>query len=359
LNTSSHLQVPLQEYFVNVTRPLYCALLALACGALLGACGADEGDRNADAKRVLEQTFSASTSAIETGRLDARLTLAPEGLLALGGPISLRLTGPFAAPAGGELPRLDFAIAATLANQNFSAGAISTGTKAFVELDGRAYAIDDAFVRELRSGSGSKPKPKAGLQALGVDPLRWINDPVTKANERVAGVDTVRVSGTVNVGRLLEDLDKLLTKAGGSGGASGDLLTPALRKQIADAVDRAAIDVWSGASDKLLRQLAVAIDFAFKDGKPSPISGLDAGKLRLRLRLHDVNKTVVKITAPKRARALSELTGGGLGNFLRGIGVGLTGGQGSSDLGAAFLQCLTQANGKSAEIVRCASKLDK
>jgi hypothetical protein len=337
------------------------ALLVLACGvacaALLVACGGgSNATSDASAERTLKQTFGASARSIDRGRVAATLRLDPEGLLKLGGPMSVRLTGPFAAPTRRNLPRFDLAFLATLAGQRFSGSAISTGTKGFLKLDDRTYAVDDALVAKLRKDLGSAAaKPQAGLKALGIDPLRWITNPERKGRERIAGIETERIGGAVNVPRLLADLGRLLDKAGGSGST---VFTPQLRTQISDAVKSAKVDVWTGADDKLLRQLAVVVTFAFKDSSQSPIPGLDGGRITLRARLDDVNGAPVKIRAPSGARPLEQLTGkGGVNRFLQGIGAGITGGVGPGDAGAALLRCVTQAGGKSAEVVRCASKL--
>ncbi|MEA2195094.1 MAG: hypothetical protein QOG42_1528, partial [Solirubrobacteraceae bacterium] len=202
--------------------------------------------------------------------------------------------------------------------------------------------------------AGAADKKQPGLKALGIDPLRWISGAQERGKERIAGVDTTRISGNVETAKLLEDLDRLLTKAGGSGGAAG-LLSPKTRQQISDGVKSAKVDIWTGTGDKILRQLAVRINFAFKNGE-TPIAGLDAGKIDLRLRLDDVNKTKVGVTAPANARPLADLTGGSISDFLTGIGNGLTG-KGSSIAGAPFLKCITGAHGKTAPLVSCVSKL--
>jgi hypothetical protein len=343
-----------------MTRSSLRALLAIACGlacaALLAACGGSATTSDAAAERTLKQTFGTSATSIDRGRLAATLRLEPEGLLKLGGPISVRLTGPFAAPTKRRLPRFDLAFLATLAGQRFSGSAISTGTKGFLKLDDRTYAVEDALFAKLRKGlATAAAEPQAGLKALGIDPLRWITNPQRKGQERIAGVETERIGGTVDVPRLLADLGTLLDKAGGAGSS---VFTPRLRTQIGDAVKSAKADVWTGANDKLLRQLAVVVTFAFKDSSQSPIPGLDGGRLTLRARLDDINGTPVMIPAPKGAQPLTRLTGkGGLSTSLRGIGAGITGGVGPGDTGAALLRCITQAGGASAEVVRCTSKL--
>jgi hypothetical protein len=335
-------------------------ILAVACGvlcaALLAACGGSDAASNAGAESTLKQTFGTSTTSIKRGRVAATLRLDPEGLLKLGGPISVRLTGPFAAPTHHNLPRFDLAFLATLAGQRFRGSTISTGTKAFLKLDDGTYAVDKALIAKLRKELGATgAQPQAGLKALGIDPLRWITNPQSKGQERVAGVQTERIGGTVDVPRLLADLGTLLDKAGGTGSS---VFTPQLRSQIGDAVKSAQADVWTGAGDKLLRQLAVVVTFAFKDSSQSPIPGLDGGRLTLRARLDDVNGAPVKIPTPTSTQPLSRLTGtGGVNRFLQGIGAGLTGGVGPGAPGSKLLRCVTQAGGSSAEVVRCASKL--
>ena len=233
---------------------------------------------------------------------------------------------------------------------------LSTGRAAFVQLDGRSYKVDREFVAKLRQGLSEAANSKQpGLKALGVDPLRWISGAQERGEESIGGVDTTRISANVKVATLLADIDRLLTQAGGSGGGAGGLLSPQIRKQIADGVKTAKVDIWTGTEDKIMRQLEVRIDFAFEKGE-TPISGLDSGKINLRLRLNDVNKTKLSVQAPSGARPLADLTGGSIGDFLTGIGNGLTG-KGATIAGAPFLQCITGSGGKTASLVRCISKL--
>jgi hypothetical protein len=82
---------------------------------------------------------------------------------------------------------------------------------------------------------------------------------------------------------------------------------------------------------------------------------LDSGVINLRLRLTDVNETKVTVTAPAGARPLSELTGGGIGDFLDGIGNGLSG-KGTLATGR-FLGCITGSGANTADLVSCISKL--
>lgn len=337
----------------RLRRPLLViAGLALSIG-LLGACGGS-ADKEQTAAEILHETFRGSGSAIEDAFLSLSFRLDPEGLLAVGGPVKFTLHGPFRAPRAGELTRFDVEFAATLAKKRYSGRVLSTGSQALVTFDDGTYEVGDALVRRLRRSS-RPPQHSSGLAVTGFDPLRWIGSPEKKRNERAAGVDTIRIGGRLNVERLLGDLDGLLTRAGGS--ASGStLLTPKLRRQIAATVDESSIDVWTGASDRLLRQLAVRIVFFFEDGS-SPLEALHGGTINLRMRLDDVNEKAAPASTfadadGTRARPLAELTGGGPAKILEGIGAGLAGGRGRE-----LFACLTAADGSSSELVRCVSKL--
>ena len=228
-------------------RAVLTVACAALCGGLLASCGdADDAPGAAAVATSIDETVAA-TSKLDSARLTASLQLDPEGLLALGGPIALRASGPFAAGAKGELPRLELAVGGTLARKNLSARAISTGKRAYLQIDGRDYRIDQDFIDSLRSHDRSAAsadgarKPHPGLASLGLDPSAWIKDPQDKGTAAVGGVPTQRIAGSIDVKRLLDDVAKLL-------GGDGGLLTPKLRAQIAAAVTSTKVDLWTGAT---------------------------------------------------------------------------------------------------------------
>jgi hypothetical protein len=331
----------------RVLLALGCTLL---CAALLAACGGS-GDKTApeasSAQRTLERTFGARATSIRRARIAGEVRLDPEGLLKVGGPIALHVEGPFAAPSGHRPARFGLAFVATLGGDRFKGTAISTGARSFLRLDDTTYALDAG-----RRSAKAAPKSHPGLKALGIDPLHWISNVEDRGSAKVGGVDTTRLQGDVDTRALLSDVGRLLDMAGGG---AGGFLTPALVTEIGKAVKSARVDVWTGADDDILRQIAVDVRFAFKASQ-SPIVGLDGGRLRLRLRLDDVNGAPVRIATPAASRPLAQLTGpGGLGAVLAGLGTGLTGGiaGGAIDL----VSCVTGAAGSSVELVRCVAKL--
>lgn len=339
------------------------ALLALLClasgGLLVAACGDEKKPpaRDSAAQRQLNQTFATPANAVKNARLRFTFRLDPKGLLELGGPIKLNIGGPFAAARDGELPRFDIDFAATLAKERFTGALSSTGGRAFISLDGRPYRIDRAYVSELRAGVARAPGHRLGLGALGIDPRRWILKPRARGTTTVDGVPVTRVSGAVNLARLLEDLDSFLTKAGGSA-AAGGFLSPATRREFADAIDSSNVDVLSGAADHVVRELRIAAKFTFKKhGGLTPIPGLAGGRLEIRLALAGVNETRVNVRAPAGARPLAELTGASIGDFVDGIAGALISEADNGLIGQA-LACITGASGSTAALVTCISKID-
>lgn len=257
------------------------------------------------------------------------------------------VSGPFAASNRSTPPRFDLAFLATLGGEKFKGGVLSTGSRSYLRLDDRAFALGG---RHTGGTSGGRPHP--GLRALGIDPLPWIRNVSDKGSERVGGVPTDHLAGDIDAPRLLADVGTLLDKVGGG---SGSFIAPDLLAKIAGAVSRAKVDLWAGARDSLVRKISVDVRFAFKPAQ-SPIVGLDGGHLTLRLRLDDVNGARVKVAAPSASRPIADVTGsGGFARVLAGIGQGLTGGinGGAIDL----VSCVTGSGGSSVALFRCVAKV--
>jgi hypothetical protein len=189
-----------------------------------------------------------------------------------------------------------------LAGQRYEGGLLSDGAQAFLMADGRAYTLD-------HERSPKRP------ELLGLDPLSWIKDEQTKGNVRIGGVDTVRVTGAVDAARLLADVD--------------DLVPAKMGEQIARAVKSATFELWTGAEDKILRQFVLRVAFEVAEGDEPPVTGLQAGRIELRIRLDDVNGAAPEIRAPANPLPLSKLPKDrGLGGLIECLSKGGTSGTG-------------------------------
>ena len=323
---------------------LAISVLAPAAGLLAGCGGPDEQERAA--AQILQQTFRSSSSVVDDGYLSLSVRLDPTGPLAARGPLVLTVLGPFSRSPVGDRGRFAVELAARVAEQQYVATVLATGERSFVTLDGRTYELEDG----LRAPPEAQHRHR--LAVTGFDPLRWISGARIKRSERAVGVRTARVGGEVNVERLLEDLDRLWGRAGGS--PRSVLLSRTLRRQIAGAVRSSWIDIWTGAADRALRQVSVRFEFSF--GDESPLQALTGGKLNLHLRLDDVNERVAPAStfaAPRdlAARGGSELPGGSAADVVERLGAGLTG------RSPGVLACLDRAKGSSASLMRCVARV--
>jgi len=308
---------------LRVVTLLACALV-VALG--LAACG--DGNDSPGAKGLLEQTFRTTATEVKSGRLTVDAKLDPEGLLALAGPITLKVNGPFAVSPGSGLPTFDLDAGALIAGRRLPVGVLSDGKQVYLELDGDHYVVDDEDVPildELRSG-----KDVVALAALGIDPRRWITDAEEKGSEQIGGVETTRIEGGIDAGRLLSDVGKVLGSQSSAGGSAEQ------RERLAEAVKKASVEVWSGQEDKILRQVLVRVTFDFPPGVDSPIPGLDKGTAEVRARLDDINGDPPTISAPARSKPFSELPDSGV---------------------AGLVKCVSEALKQGTSIARCAANI--
>ncbi len=355
---------------------LLLLLVLFVPAALLGACGGDDSS-GADVNTVLQETFDGTGKSVDSGKLDLSVKLDLEGAGAnLDDPIAIALSGPFENQGDGKVPRFDFSLNLDGGGQQFQAGAISTGSAAYLVFSDRAYAVGDNTFKEFQEGYAKAQKEDGGkrdsgptLSALGVDPRRWLKNPEEVGTEEVGGVETIHLTAEVDVPRLLEDVNRLVKSAGNLGVAGDrvpDELTPTERARAAEALKSVKVDIWTGAEDKTLRKLVLALDISVPENERKK-AGLAAGKVDLEYAIGDLNKPQT-IEEPSNARPVSELNAalGALGIGTGGTGSG-SGGQGSTtpqpgtsttaSPSQAYLDCIEDAGDDSAKVSACSKLL--
>jgi hypothetical protein len=339
--------------------------------AVLSACG---GKSASDVNKTLDKAFS---TPIKSANVNLDVTLKLNGVKGLNGPVKLSVQGPYESGGSQTIPKVDFDIAASAAGQNFSAAFISTGDNAWVGFQGQNYEVGKAAIaqvnQQIKQAGGQQKK---GLSQFGIDARNWLKDSSDEGTETVAGVQTNHVSAALDVSKFLDDVNKLVAKAGGKlpGGSSAPQLTPQEKKKIADVVKNPRFDVYAGKADNIIRRLSADISFDVPQAQQAQLGGLTSGTLSFSIDFADVGKPQT-IKAPASSKPLSELTSqlGGLGGVLGGSGVGGSSGSGSSGTGsssgssssgpsAAALQnyskCLQKADpSKPAELQKCAALL--
>ncbi len=369
-------------------RSLLLALLALcACALVLAACGGDDAD-DGDAAAILDETFGAGKD-VKSGRLDLSFRLDAKGLQNVNGPVGLRLSGPFQSSGQSQLPQFDFQASLDAGGQQLSAGAVSTGEKGFVKFQDQAYALSDELYEQFKKGYAEQAKCSeergeegVSFRSLGIDPGAWLKEPQVAGTEDVGGTETTHITATVDVPRLLEDANRILGRTdtrqtdpcadeqpqeGEPEREGSRQLSAEDRKQIADAVKDARVDVWTGEEDRIMRRINVNLRFEVPEASRQRAGGLESGTLRFDLTIGALNEKQ-DIKTPANARPLEELVqslGGqvpGLGGAGSGSGSGsdsggAQGGAGSSGGAAAqgseYQRCVQEAGSDVVKLQQC------
>ena len=264
---------------------------------LLGAACAETGGR-----AVLAAT-AAKMDDIASGDLRLRM-VASAGAQGPERPVGFELSGPFAvAQERGALPvaRLRFTrLAGTpLEPTTF----LSTGQRAFLEVDGRFYELPEEQVQPLRAREG-----RAGGNALeGLDVDGWAEGHRVEDAGRVDGVGAQRVTGEVDVVEALNDL----VAVAGQVGAETAGLRPVEGKDaehLRRAVRSSRLEVVTGRDDRMLRRLRIHVTFAAADARrlEAALGPLAGTRLHLELDISKPNREV-RVDPPARVEPLSEL----------------------------------------------------
>jgi hypothetical protein len=347
---------------------LSLAVLALVAG-LIAACGGGGGSDNA--KSTIDDAFSHS---IKSANVTLQFSAKINGVQQLQQPVSLKLAGPFQSNGKSKLPSLNWQASFSGAGQSISGGVISTGDNAYVSFQGSNYEVGKDQVAQINQQLASQSGQNKSFSDFGIDPKNWVTNAESKGDENVNGVNTTHVQAGVDVSKMLTDLNKTISQAGGAMGANApSQLTPQQIDQVKQVVKNPKIDVYVGKDDKILRRLNVSIDFSIPANQRSQFQGAEGGNITFSLDFADVGKPQT-VTAPANPKPLSELQGAlgglgggsGLGGSSSGSGSSGSGssgsGSGSSNANAQKLQkyskCLQQADpSDSAAIQKCSELL--
>ena len=291
----------------RVVLPMLFAVLALA------SCGGGAGDPE-DAEDLLDRAFSQEIQSADL-KLEGELQL--EGSLALDRPLRIQASGPFRTNHG-KLPSMDIElkVGSDGGGQTVTTGYLSTGDRAFLKFQDVYYEQPAAAVRRAnRSIAGNK-----GLRGLGLSPRAWLAHAEDEGEEEVAGVATRHVSGVLDVGAMLVDINRFIRRSGGAiHGVTGERLPEPLSREdireIADVVKDPTFDVYVGKVDDIVRRISGRIEFDVPQERLEDFDGIEGGHVQFSVELARVNGGQ-QIEAPPRPRPMSSLThslgGGGL-----------------------------------------------
>jgi hypothetical protein len=336
------------------------AFLLLFCLLGLTACGSS--DDSVDT--LLSKTFGSS-KAVKSGRVNAQIDANVLGIQGLQG-LRLRLNGPFRSNGTGRLPSFDFTLGMTSGRQSLTAGGVSTGTKGWLRFNGQVYVVPDDVFKRFSDGylaaakkSQNQHNGTPSLAGLGVNPRSWLRNAHKVGEEDVAGTKTIHIAAGLDVGRLLDDVNRLISRAGSAAKTQQvQKLSDTQRRQIEQAVRSATVDVFTGKDDKLLRRLDVRVGLQ-RSGR------VQGGQLRFQLELDAVNQGQ-EIKPPANAKPLSDLVNGLQGGTLPGASTGSSGSAAAppdqnqsypptTSAGQKYLQCLQKAGDDVGKLQQCAA----
>lgn len=337
-------------------------LIALGAGALASCGGGDDPEGVED---VLDKAFSGEIRSADL-KIEAEIEL--KGLLK--DPIKIDAEGPFRTNAD-KLPSADIELRVDAGGggQTITSGVLTTGDRVFLKFQDVYYEQPPAQVRQTNRALARR-KGGATLRELGLDPRSWLAEAKDEGDAEVSGVDTNHVSGTLDVARLMRNLNRFVRRSAGAlgtGEQAAQPLTAADIQELTDSVKEPTFDVYIGKQDNLIRRVSGRIEFDVPEADQDDLGGLTSGSVVFSVELRDVNGDQ-QIEAPAHSRPLSRLTDS-LGGAIDALG-GATEpepedgqeGSGSSDEDQfrQYEDCLDNARPEDTEeLQRCADVLQQ
>lgn len=286
------------------------ALAVLAVATLIAACGGSSGS-GPPAARVLSQTFGTNAGQIRSGELSLSVHASLPGLTALGGSsIGVQLSGPFSV-SPGQPPAFDLNATVTALGNSIPVGVISAGGALYVAFAGTDYSLPSSIGGLLqREASSHSTGSRNLLTSLGIDPRRWIENAQDVGSANVGGVSTDHITAQINTAKFVADLQRILGGIGSAvPGASASVSVGDLRL-LARVVKSATVDVYTGASDHIVREFRLSVALSVPQADQAKLGGLTGGSLTLDLAITNLNAPET-IKPPASSKPFSSLLGGG------------------------------------------------
>lgn len=273
--------------------------------------------------------------------MELTVKITPTGSKLFTGPINLSLKGPFQSNGTGQLPDSDLTLAISTSDLTGSLEIISTGGHGYVTVSGQSYKLPQSTFQSLESGFAAATGPVGGSTTsvstsgsttgvstagsgtgvsttgsaagattsgssavAGLDPLHWLSGAKIVGHGSIGGVQTTEVRAQVDVPAMLTNISSLI---GGAGSGASALLTPTAQAQLAKEIGTPTLDVWTGNSDRTLRQLAVSFKVPVTGSTSTTLGGMRSAAFSVQLRYTELNRSQ-QIVAPQNLKPYHDFT---------------------------------------------------
>ena len=253
-------------------------LIALFAALALVSCG--NSSNSGDVENLLDKAFR---SDIHSANLKVDATLQLKGSGSLDEPVRIQASGPFRTNKG-KLPSADLTLKiGNTGGQTIESGFLSTGDRAFVKFEDVYYEQPASQVREAnRKINAASGKHGGSLRSLGLNPRSWLAEATEKGDETVGGVETTHVSGTLDVTRVMRNINAFVQRSsaaidGATGSKPPGKLSEKDIKQIASVVKDPHFDVYVGKKDNTIRRISGRVEFQVPEDARKSLGGIEGG----------------------------------------------------------------------------------
>jgi hypothetical protein len=291
----------------RVLRLLLVAAGVVSLALIPAACGSSSSGQR-EARELLRTAFRKQVRSSDVSlAIQAKL----DGISALGDrPIRLSFAGPLRSNGRRSLPSLDWRIRAEGAGLRFGGRLIVVPHNTYLQYKGVTYEVGEPIVRRFERRLRRNRAQSLSLGRIGVDPARWIEDGKVEDGGVVGADPTRKVSGKLDVEKVLRSLNRLLESPQLRGELPSGTPPPRLSDKQIEAVRKAVGDprfeVNVGRGDDVVRRLRTEIDFKLTDDQSRSAAGLEGGRITLRVEQTHIDGNQ-RIVPPSGARPLPEL----------------------------------------------------
>jgi len=277
-------------------------------------------------KGVTSATMTANVALQVQGDTSKMTDPTQKAMLSQG--LSLRMDG----QSQTDPVAADMKVSVGLAGQTIDVGVIADGDKAWIEYQGKYYAVDQKSSKSVTDAAGSGLSPTDQLKKQGLNIDKWGVTYELVGTEDMSGTQAYHVKATVDTQAMAADLMQQMSNPD-LGTQLGD---PATAKQLQEtlaqnkaqidelskSVKDATADYWYAVDTLYLTKASWSVALDTKGQKD--MQGIDGMTLKADLAMSGFNEPVT-VSPPAKAlpfdKLMNQMFGGMMGGSASGLGL--------------------------------------